>query len=361
MGALFIEVAPARAAVPDLTMPAAATNPDGRMEVFAVGTDRALYHKWQLTPGGGWSHWEGLGGPGIRDVPVVGRNANGRLVVIVAANDGTVWRLAQSSSGWGAWIRIGGVSGVTLRGTPAVGQNLNGTLEVFMLGSNQAIYHAWQTSPNGGWTGFHSMGGIVDGFLGQPAVARNRDGRLEVVAVHADFAIWRSWQLSPSGGWSGWHSLGGILGNPAAVATNADGRLEVFANEPSNNNSFNIWQLTPGGGWSGWNNLDHGVLSRWSVHPLQVAANADGRLELFSRKDWGGQGDICHRWQTSPGGGWTATAPCIGGQFDFFFSYAVGRNADGRLEVFADNANGPDIKHAWQMAPSGGWTGWVGL
>src|ERR1700741_4065977 len=42
--------------------PVAIMNDDGRIEVFGIGADQALYHIWQTSPGGGWSGWAGLGG-----------------------------------------------------------------------------------------------------------------------------------------------------------------------------------------------------------------------------------------------------------------------------------------------------------
>jgi hypothetical protein len=37
-------------------------NEDGRLEVFARGTDNALWHIWQTAPNNGWSSWASLGG-----------------------------------------------------------------------------------------------------------------------------------------------------------------------------------------------------------------------------------------------------------------------------------------------------------
>jgi hypothetical protein len=43
--------------------PAVAVNSDGRLEVFARGTDDALWHIWQTAPHAGpWSGWSSLGG-----------------------------------------------------------------------------------------------------------------------------------------------------------------------------------------------------------------------------------------------------------------------------------------------------------
>jgi len=37
-----------------------AQNKDGRLEVFGIGMDDAVYHTWQLIPGGNWSGWKPL-------------------------------------------------------------------------------------------------------------------------------------------------------------------------------------------------------------------------------------------------------------------------------------------------------------
>src|SRR5258708_38226931 len=44
------------------TEPICGRNPDGRLEVFARGTDNALWHIWQTAPNNGWSGWDTLGG-----------------------------------------------------------------------------------------------------------------------------------------------------------------------------------------------------------------------------------------------------------------------------------------------------------
>ena len=60
------------------------------------------------------------------------------------------------------------------------------------------MWHIWQTAPNNGWSGWHSLGGDVR----QPSVATNADGRLEVFAVGGDDALWHTWQTAPNNGWA---------------------------------------------------------------------------------------------------------------------------------------------------------------
>lgn len=46
-------------------------NSDGRLEVFGVDTDRAVWHKWQTVPHAGpWSGWNSLGGFLIDDTAI---------------------------------------------------------------------------------------------------------------------------------------------------------------------------------------------------------------------------------------------------------------------------------------------------
>jgi hypothetical protein len=143
------------------------------------------------------------------------------------------------------WASLGGgVSSI------AVGRNLDGRLEVFARGTDSALWHTWQTTPNGGWSGWASLGG---GILATPAIAANSDGRLEAFVQGTDGALWHNWQTTPNGAWSGWASLGGWLANPA-VGRNHDGRLEVFG-VGSDSAVYHIWQNTPSGSWSGWSGM----------------------------------------------------------------------------------------------------------
>src|SRR6266511_3255534 len=42
----------------------ASTNADGRLGIFAVGNDNALWQKWQVAPSNGWTEeWKTLGTP----------------------------------------------------------------------------------------------------------------------------------------------------------------------------------------------------------------------------------------------------------------------------------------------------------
>jgi len=311
-------------------------NADGRLEVFARGTDAALWHIWQTARSNGWSGWGSLGG-WITGRNAVVRNADGRLEIFVRGADGALWHQWQTapSNGWSGWASLGG--GISDLFT--VGVNADGRIEVFAQGTDHGLWHIWQTAPSNGWSGWAPMGGQIQTVL---SVANNADGRLEVFTKGLDNALWHIWQTAPSNGWSGWGSMGGALLDLLAAGRNADGRLELFV-RGTDSGLYHIWQTSPSDGWSGWGSMGGAIND-----VLVLGTNADGRLEVFAR---GTDNGLWHQWQTAPSNGWSGWAP-MGGQIADLA--AVDNNADGRLEVFVRGFDS-GLWHIWQTAPSNGW------
>jgi acylphosphatase len=317
-------------------------NADGRLEIFAVGTDNALSHIWQTAPNNGWSGWASLGGV-ITCEPDVSRNADGRLEVFARGTNNALWHIWQTApnNGWSGWASLGGV----IYSDPCAANNADGRLEVFVRGTDDALWHRWQTAPNNGWSGWASLGGVI---TSEPVVVNNADGRLEVFARGTDGSLAHIWQTAPNNGWSGWGSLGGVINGDPSIQQNHDGRLEAFA-RGTNNALFHIWQTAPNDGWSGWASLGGGITS----DPI-CGRNADGRLEVFAR---GTDNALWHIWQTAPNNGWSAWAT-LGGTITSMPT--VTNDHDGRLEVFARGTNNA-LFHIWQTAPNNGWSGWASL
>jgi hypothetical protein len=89
--------------------PAVARNSDGRLEVFVIGADHALYHKSQILAGGssGWTSYSTLG-VNIISNPAVARNSDGRLEVFVIGADHALYHKFQlaagSTNGWSGLV-----------------------------------------------------------------------------------------------------------------------------------------------------------------------------------------------------------------------------------------------------------------
>jgi hypothetical protein len=121
-------------------------NPDGRQEVFAIGDDGNLWHRYQLSPNSGWSGWGSLGQPpaGLKSYsrPVVGYNQDGTMEVLAPSYDFNLWHIGQTApgDGWGNWASLGLPPVGLLDEDPAVGQQQNGRLLVFAAGGDGAIW-----------------------------------------------------------------------------------------------------------------------------------------------------------------------------------------------------------------------------
>jgi hypothetical protein len=204
----------------------AATNRDGRVELFGIAASGVVEHQWQKTPGGAWSAWTSMGGPVSAASLQAVTNVDGRLEVFLVGGWATVYHAWQSKPGgsFSGWVQIGG----SVAGGVSVGVNLNGTLEVFFRGLNgSGLWHAWQSQANGSWSTPASLGGSLGG---DPAVAGNADGRLEVFAPLGGSVPGHIWQLKPSGSWSGFASLGGPAAASMVAGRQADGHLVAIAN-----------------------------------------------------------------------------------------------------------------------------------
>lgn len=203
--------------------PTVVSNTDGRLEIFAQGYGGSVWHNSQITPGGGWTGWNGLDGT-IVGAPSAAVNADGTLIIFAQGSDGQAYFNSQGTPGgsWSGWNWLG----MAVVGAPSVGTNADGRLEIFAQGTDGSPYHNWQVTTGGGWSGWVSLGGTI---VGPPTVITNADGRLEVFVEGYGGSIWYNSQINPGGGWTGWNGLDGWIAVAPAAAVNANGVPEIFA------------------------------------------------------------------------------------------------------------------------------------
>ncbi|WP_328966278.1 hypothetical protein [Streptomyces sp. NBC_00239] len=349
------------------SQPTVGRNRDGRLEAFAQNElDDRIWHVWQTSPNGAWSCWLPFDGGGFhyeRSI-AVGTDVDGLLEIFAVKLDGSIKRRFQTGNGtWSDWYDLQG----TFKGSPRVASNADGRLELFAIGTDSKLYHSWQGSPNGvwwsGWQPIDHNGRLFNLERSQPSVAvgRNEDGRLEVFGLGMDNGIYRIAQDSPNGPWTtGWYGMPGIQGNEqklVEVASNADGRLELFAVD-KNDAGWHIYQTAPNGSWSNWSRLtgDNALGSA-----IGVGRNSDGRLEAFAAGpiEYGGPGGsrryVWHTYQNAPNSDWSGWTKIGGSSAN---APVVANNADGRLEIFTEMPGPRGYPfHAWQD-PNGtfGWS-----
>lgn len=180
-------------------------NVDGRLEIFARGTNDRIYNLWQAAPSGDWvAGWGELGAPTAGTVGSLGagHNADGRLEVIANLASGEVWHRTQIFFIiilWSDWATLGKPSGVNLSQVH-VAQFTTGEQIILSAGSDKALWAIKQNGPNGEWGPWFSFGKPPAADLG-PAASPNwtsagdKSGNLSIFAAAGDGALWRRDQL----------------------------------------------------------------------------------------------------------------------------------------------------------------------
>jgi hypothetical protein len=276
-------------------------NQDRRRQVFVAGAvTTQLYTAAGVSANGGWGGWEYLQGPRRVKQVLATQNLDGRLQIF-ALDDvyGRVAVTAQMALGGdvGPWLNLG-VEDVQMM---AVGRNADGRLEMFLLMPNGDVSRMWQLEPNS-----HSWSeGVSFGAVGWTDiwVASNADGRLELFGLIGGDVV-HTWQLEPnSHSWSPGVSFGTVGWSNIMVTPNADGRLELFG--LIDGDVVHTWQLEPNS--EAWNDgISLGTVG-WQT--FAAISTADGRLDLIGLVWTPPGGVIVETWQLTPGGpGWASSA-----------------------------------------------------
>jgi hypothetical protein len=201
-----------------------------RLDVFVIGTDRALYHKWWNGTAWGPSltGYEGMGGTCTSSPQVVAWGPN-RLDVFVTGTDSALYHKWWNGSAWGPSLTGYESLGGTCIGEPRVVSWGANRLDVFVLGTDRALYHKWWNGSAWGpsLNGYERMGGVC---VGQPEVVAWGANRLDVFVLGTDRALYHKWWNGSAWGpsLSDYERLGGVcMSAPRAVAWGAN-RLDVF-------------------------------------------------------------------------------------------------------------------------------------
>jgi probable HAF family extracellular repeat protein len=119
----------------------------GSVYTFVRGGDDALWFK-SKAPGSTWSEWAPLGGRIIGN-PEVTANADGRLEAFVLGSDNALWHISQSSPGSSAWNQWTSLGGYLLPNRLAVLESFS-LVNAFALGGDQGLWEISQTL-SGSW------------------------------------------------------------------------------------------------------------------------------------------------------------------------------------------------------------------
>jgi hypothetical protein len=110
---------------------------EDRLDLFWMGPERSLMHRW-WTAGGGWSADESLGGD-LGAPPAVTSWAENEMQVFGVFADGQLWSVYWDGAAWHEWHAMGG----ELVGQPAASSWGADRIDVFANGRDGRLWHLW--------------------------------------------------------------------------------------------------------------------------------------------------------------------------------------------------------------------------
>ena len=250
-----------------------------RLDVFVLGTDRAMYHKWWN--GSSWgpslTGYEAMGGV-CTSVPQAVAWGPNRLDVFVTGTDQALYHKWWNGSSWGPSLTgYEAMGGVCVGAPRAVSWGAN-RLDVFVLGTDRALYHKWWNGSAWGpsLTGYEHMGGVC---ISQPEVVSWGPNRLDVFVVGTDRALYHKWWNGSSWGPSltGYERMGGVCVSAPRAVSWGPNRLDVFVVGTDGALYHKWWN---GSAWgpslTGWERMG-GVC----VGEVEAVSWGPNRLDLF--------------------------------------------------------------------------------
>jgi hypothetical protein len=348
-----------------LRYPTLGWNEDGRIELFALGDDSYLYHKWQTSPNGSWStDWFQLGYGAVWTCLAVGSNSDGRMEFVARTFAGRLWHLWQGTPNgpFGQeWADLGPpADGVQFSCPITMGRNLDGRLDIFAIGDDGNLWSKPQSEANNGWGPYVNLGRPPGGMkIFDPNWGRDQNGSQTIFVLGyvpnlLPTEVFFRFQTSPNGSWSDWVGMGRPSSDTyntaitsLAASSNADGRQEIFAVTESRS-LWHKFQLNPNSYWGSWDSLGNPNLQGTLEDGiLRVGRMSDGTMHAFvSNWDLG----FSYIGQTLPSNGWGAwkhlndpsTTSLVRNTLP-----ALGANANGLFNIFVQGNDGA-IWHAQQ-------------
>jgi len=260
----------------------------GRLDLFVIGTDGALYHRY----GGGssWSVWERLGGEWV-SAPAAVSWGPGRIDVFALGNDSALWHIWGDGSTWSDWESLGG----NWTSAPAVSSAGENSMNVFVRGKDNALWHIWwgwdESQSKCKWSSWGSFGGYL---TSAPAAISRDQGHIDVFARGKDnHLIHRSYEFPT---WSNWELLvDGSLNSAPTVSSPDNYTLDVYIRGEDNALYMNRWDGRQSE-WGGWQTLGGKLTSA----PAAVYSGSS-RTDVFAR---GTDNTLVHKWWGAPKWDW---------------------------------------------------------
>jgi hypothetical protein len=320
-----------------LNAPSAVSRNTNLLDVFAIGLDGALYHRWW--DGKNWFGPENLGGAALQGSPASVSWSHDRIDVFAITRNGALMHWWWNGGPWGGPDNLGGNS---LVGSPTAISWVANRLDIFAVTAAANLVHWWWDGNR--WNGPEDRGGTS--LVGSPCAVSRDQNLIDVFAIASAAAnpgglIHWWWEGS---NWNGPEHRGSaqLIGSPSAVSWAHD-RIDVFA--ITDQGGLDHWWWHSQDGWHDAESLGGAQLTG-SPSAVSWAAN---RLDIFALS---ALGTLKHFWWD--GGAWNGgnvffplpPPEDLGGNGNLIESPAAVSWGPNRLDIFATGALGHWM-HTW--------------
>jgi len=261
-----------------------------RIDCFARGADRAMWHRW--FDGRAWHGWESLGGE-ILEVPNCVSWKTRRIDCFARGTDQAMYHRWFDGNAWRGWEHLGAPStpsGAGVLETPNCVSWQARRIDCFARGADRAMWHRW--FDGNAWRGWENLGGPEPEriILDAPNCVSWEAHRIDCFARGADQAMHHRW--FDGSAWRGWENLGGpapegvILDAPNCVSWEAH-RIDCFA-RGAGRVMWHRW--FDRGAWLGWEYLGApsthsgaGIVETSILETPNCVSSEARRIDCFAR------------------------------------------------------------------------------
>lgn len=294
---------------------------DGKMQVFARGTDGSLLYKYQNAMGSYvFSDWFWEGNAPIVTDPIPIMNVNGCVEVFAIGGDGSLLWKVQNAPGsiyFSDWLWEGASTAVSTTNNVAVVRDGVDLMEVFARGNDGSLMWKMQNSPGS----YSFTNWIYEGFstpiASDPVAIMNKYGCIEVFALAADGGLlWKVQNTPHSVYFSDWlwegFNVNMAPGSQIAVVRNANDCMEVFARGSDGGLMWKM-QNSPGSySFTDW--MWEGANANIAGNPVALKNNV-GKINVYGRD---GANGVLWKKQNGTGSWQFSNWLWIGGAFPGF-------------------------------------------
>lgn len=280
-------------------------------QLWGVQINGTLDTIYQITPGGGWSQWQGpsWAAPNypkqVYELAAAQQN-NGCVQFFALDMKLQLWTTAQSAPG-GDWIQWSGPNwNKAPQGLKRIAASQQGGTrgaQLWGIADDYSLHTCYQLTAGGNWSAWQGWAATSQNsqFI-EITAAQQNDGRVQLWALDTKRQLWSCYQTSPGGDWTAWSTPnwdGAPLLINIAVCQQGGSRGAQLWGITEDYVLVSDYQVSPGGNWSGWSKGSW--LNAPQCYELAAAQQNNGSVELWIITL---QQVLSGISQTSPGGNW---------------------------------------------------------